>query len=389
MSEIKKLDQEKIVNSYARFDAVLVKGKGSTCWDEDGKEYVDFTSGIGVNSLGYSNDDWCAAVAKQASSIQHTSNLYYTCPDVLLADKLTRVTGYEKVFFANSGAEANEGAIKIARKYSFDKYGAGRATIITLVNSFHGRTVTTLSATGQEVFHNYFFPFTEGFRYVEANNIEDLKEKIDDTVCGILYEHVQGEGGVVPLTQEFVSEMAKICEEKDILLIADEVQTGVGRTGYFLASEYFGVKPDLTTLAKGLGGGLPIGAILCNEKTATVFGYSDHGTTFGGNPVACAGANVCVDKICEEGFLEEVQKKGEYIREKLSNVEEIVSITGLGLMLGLELKTKTAKEVVTACLENGLLALTAKTKVRFLPPLNISYEEIDKGLAVLISVLKG
>ena len=387
MSDIKELDQQHIVHTYGRFDAVLVKGKGSTCEDENGKEYIDFTSGIGVNSLGFCNDAWVQAVCGQAATLQHTSNLYYTKPDVMLAQKLTNITGYDKVFFANSGAEANEGAIKIARKYSFDKYGQGRENIITLVNSFHGRTVTTLAATGQEVFHNYFYPFTKGFVYVEANNLEDLKAKLDDTVCAVLYEHIQGEGGVMALDEEFVQQMAKLCEEKDVLLLADEVQTGVGRTGYFLASEHYGIHPDVVTLAKGLGGGLPIGAVLCNEKTASVLGAGDHGTTFGGNPVACAGANVCVDTIASEDFLKEVQEKADYIREKLSKVEEVKSVSGLGMMIGLELKGKAAKDVAVECLKQGLMVLTAKTRVRLLPPLNISYEEIDKGLGILIAVL--
>lgn len=387
MSQIKELDQQHIVHTYGRFDAVLVKGKGSTCLDEDGKEYIDFTSGIGVNSLGFCNDAWVKAVTQQLNDLQHTSNLYYTKPNVLLAQKLTEITGYDKVFFANSGAEANEGAIKIARKYSFDKYGQGRENIITLVNSFHGRTVTTLAATGQEVFHNYFYPFTKGFVYVEANNLDDFKNKLDDTVCAVLYEHVQGEGGVLSLDPDFVSQMAKLCAEKDVLLLADEVQTGVGRTGYFLSSEHYGIQPDVTTLAKGLGGGLPIGAVLCNQKTASVLGAGDHGTTFGGNPVVCAGANVCVDTIADEEFLKTVREKADYMRKKLSTVEEVKSLSGLGLMIGLELTNKTAKDVANACLKQGLMVLTAKTKIRLLPPLNISYEEIDKGLEILISVL--
>ena len=387
MSQIKELDKNCIVNTYARFDAVLVKGQGATCEDEDGKQYVDFTSGIGVNSLGFADADWSAAVAKQASTLQHISNLYYTVPDVTLAEKLVKRTGYGKVFFANSGAEANEGAIKVARKYSFDKYGKGRSTIVCLVNSFHGRTVTTLAATGQDVFHNYFFPFTEGFVYAKANDVESVKAALTDDVCAVMYEHIQGEGGVLPLETAFVQEVAKICAEKDILLLADEVQTGVGRTGKFLASEYFGVHPDVTTLAKGLGGGLPIGAVLCNEKTASVLGFGDHGTTFGGNPVCCAGANVCMDKIADDAFLEEVCQKAAYLKEKLSALDEVESITGLGLMIGLKLKTKTSKEVAAACLQNGLLVLTAKEKVRLLPPLTISYEELDKGIAVLEQVL--
>lgn len=387
MSELKDLDKKHIVNTYARFDVALTQGKNATCYDEDGKEYVDFTSGIGVNSLGYANDEWTDAVCKQAKTLQHASNLYYTVPDVSVAQKLTNKTGYSKVCFANSGAEANEGAIKIARKYSFDKYGKGRNTIVTLVNSFHGRTVTTLAATGQDVFHNFFFPFTEGFVFAKANDVESVKEAFTDDVCAVMVEFVQGEGGVVPLEHEFVSQIAKICDEKDILMIADEVQTGVGRTGKFLASEHFDVKPDITTLAKGLGGGLPIGAIMCNEKTASVFGFGDHGTTFGGNPVACAGANVCMDIISKDDFLQDVMKKSEYICKELSQVDEIEQITGLGLMIGLKLKTKVSKDVAVECLKNGLMVLTAKEKIRLLPPLTITYEEIDKGLEILKSAL--
>lgn len=388
MSEIKKLDQEKIVNSYARFDAVLVKGKGSRCWDEDGKEYIDFTSGIGVNSLGFADPDWSDAVCNQATTLQHISNLYYTLPNVRLAEKLTAASGFDKVFFANSGAEANEGAIKIARKYSFDQYGRGRDKIVTLVNSFHGRTVTTLAATGQEVFHNYFFPFTEGFVFAQANDLESLKAVLDDSVCAVMYEHIQGEGGVLPLEKEFVTQMKALCEQRDILLIADEVQTGAGRTGKFLAWEHFGVKPDIVTMAKGLGGGLPIGAILCSQKTSSVLGFGDHGTTFGGNPVVCAGANVCMDKICRPEFLQDVERKASVIRDRLADVEEVADISGLGLMIGIALKNKTAKEVVSECLQQGLLILTAKTKLRLLPPLNISEEELNRGLDILISVLK-
>lgn len=387
MSQIQNLDQEYIVNTYGRFNAVLTRGKGSTCYDENDKKYIDFTSGIGVNSLGFSNDDWGKAVCEQVMTLQHTSNLYYTLPDVQLAEKLMKYTGYDKVFFCNSGAEANEGGIKVARKYSFDKYGEGRNTIITLVNSFHGRTVTTLAATGQEVFHNYFYPFTEGFRYAEANNLESLLSVLDDTVCAVMYEYVQGEGGVLPLEPEFVKQMEKICSEKDILLIADEVQTGAGRTGKFLAGEHYQVKADIVTMAKGLGGGLPIGAVLCSEKTSSVLGAGDHGTTFGGNPVVCAGANVCVDTICQPEFLAEVCRKAEMIREKLGESAEVESVSGLGLMIGIELKTKTAKDVANACLEKGLLVLTAKQKVRLLPPLNISDEEIEEGLKILLAVL--
>jgi acetylornithine/N-succinyldiaminopimelate aminotransferase len=389
MSKIKQQDQKHIVHTYGRFDVAMVRGQGSTCYDEDGKAYIDFTSGIGVNSLGFSDPEWTQAVSHQAGTLQHISNLYYTQPCAELAQLLTEKTGYQKVFFGNSGAEANEGAIKVARKYSFDRYGAGRQTIVTLVNSFHGRTVTTLSATGQDVFHNYFFPFTEGFSYAKANDIEDLLAHLDEHVCAVMFEFVQGEGGVVPLEKEFVGQMAQVCRERDILLIADEVQTGVGRTGKFLASEYFGIQPDLTTLAKGLGGGLPIGAVLCNEKTADVLGPGDHGSTFGGNPVSCAGGIVCVSRIGTEDLLESVCQKAEMIRQALHEVDEVESITGLGMMIGLKLKTKTAKEVAGECLKSGLMVLTAKEKIRLLPPLTISEDELKKGLSILKAVLQG
>ncbi len=387
MSILKEKDKNYIVGTYNRFDVAIVSGNGSTCTDEDGKNYIDFTSGIGVNSLGFADSDWANAVAKQAQTMQHISNLYYTKPCVDLAEKLCQITGYSKVFFANSGAEANEGAIKIARKYSFDKYGEGKSKIITLVNSFHGRTITTLAATGQDVFHNFFFPFTEGFVHCEANNITALNELVDDSVCAIMYEPVLGEGGVLDLTAEFAAELKKIAAEKDILLISDEVQTGIGRTGKFLANEHFDLKPDIISLAKGLGGGLPIGAILCTEKTAEVLGYSAHGTTFGGNPVSCAGALVCVEKICTPEFLAEVTKKAEYIKEKLLALNSVKSITGKGLMIGILPTEKAVAEVMGECMKNGLLVLSAKDKVRLLPPLNISYAEIDAGLEILCKAL--
>ncbi len=388
MSDLKAKDKQYIVNTYSRFDALIVKGKNATCYDENGKEYIDLTSGIGVNSLGFADDDWANAVAEQAKSLQHTSNLFYTEPDIKLAKKLCFITGYDKVFFANSGAEANEGAIKIARKYSFDKYGLGRNKILCFVNSFHGRTVTTLAATGQDVFHNYFFPFTEGFDFVKANDIEDFKAKLDDKVCAVMFEPVQGEGGVLPMNAEFIKEVKSLCDKKDVLIIADEVQTGIGRTGKFLASEYFNITPDLTTLAKGLGGGLPIGAVLCSSKVSNVLSYGDHGTTFGGNPVVCAGSNVCVDKISDKSFLDEVVKKSQYIKDKLLPLDEVLDISGLGLMIGITLKSKSSKDIAAKCVENGLLVLTAKEKVRLLPPLTITFEELEKGIKILAEVLQ-
>ena len=377
-----------IMHSYGRYDLVMESGEKEVSVDENGKKYIDFGSGIGVNSLGYCNDEWVEAVCSQARKIQHTSNYYYTKVQADFAKALCETTGYTDMFFGNSGAEANECAIKIARKYSFDKYGKGRHNIITLTNSFHGRTICTLSATGQEVFHNYFFPFVEGFVNVEANNIADLHEKLDDTVCAVMFEYIQGEGGVCALNKEFVDEIFKLCAEKDILTIADEVQTGVGRTGKFLCGEHFGHKTDLTTLAKGLAGGVPIGVCLSGEKCANVFTPGTHGSTFGGNPLACAGGLAVLNKVNSAGFLDEVAKKGDYIREKLAKCSEVQSVSGIGLMIGIELKTKKAGDIAKACLENGLLVLTAKTKVRLLPPLTITYEELDEGLDILINLLE-
>ena len=387
MTTQEKLDAS-VMSTYGRFPVVLEQGAGDSCTDENGKTYIDFGSGIGTSSLGYCNESWVEAVCSQAKTMQHTSNLYYTKVQADFAEKLCSVTGYSKVFFCNSGAEANECAIKLARKYSFDKYGKGRHTILTLVNSFHGRTLCTLSATGQDVFHNYFFPFVEGFRYVEANNIDDLKSKIDDTVCAVMMEYVQGEGGVHALEKSFVDAVYEICAERDILVLADEVQTGVGRTGTFLAGEQFGHKADVTTLAKGIAGGLPMGACLANEKCAGVLDKGTHGSTFGGNPVCCAAGQAVLSTVTAAGFLEEVQKKAAYMREKLCTMEGVKSVSGLGLMIGIELENKTASDVAHAALEQGLLVLTAKTKVRLLPPLTISYDEIDQGLAILAGVIK-
>lgn len=373
--------------SYGRYDLVLDSGSGRQAIDENGKEYIDFGSGIGTNSLGYCNENWVRAICDQAHKIQHTSNYYYTKVQADFAKALCETAGYTDMFFGNSGAEANECAIKIARKYSFDKYGKGRSNIITLVNSFHGRTLCTLSATGQDVFHNYFFPFVEGFVNVEANNIEDLRSKLDDTVCAVMFEYIQGEGGVMALQQEFVDEIYKLCAEKDVLTIADEVQTGVGRTGKFLAGDNFGKKADLTTLAKGLAGGVPIGVCLSGEKCANVLTAGTHGSTFGGNPISCAGGLAVLETVNKPGFLDEVARKGAYIREKLLTSPEVASVSGMGLMIGIELKNKKAGDVVKAALDKGLLLLTAKTKIRLLPPLTITYEEIDKGLEILLGLL--
>ena len=386
MSTIEQFNKY-VMPSYGRYDLVLDSGSGRQAVDENGKEYIDFGSGIGTNSLGYCNENWVRAICDQAHKIQHTSNYYYTKVQADFAKALCETAGYTDMFFGNSGAEANECAIKIARKYSFDKYGKGRSNIITLVNSFHGRTLCTLSATGQDVFHNYFFPFVEGFVNVEANNIEDLRSKLDDTVCAVMFEYIQGEGGVMALQQEFVDEIYRLCAEKDVLTIADEVQTGVGRTGKFLAGDNFGKKADLTTLAKGLAGGVPIGVCLSGEKCANVLTAGTHGSTFGGNPISCAGGLAVLETVKKPGFLDEVARKGAYIREKLLTSPEVASVSGMGLMIGIELKNKKAGDVVKAALDKGLLLLTAKTKIRLLPPLTITYEEIDKGLEILLGLL--
>ena len=385
--DIKNDEQQYMMHTYGRFQTAIVSGKGATAKDAEGKEYIDFTSGIGVNCLGYCDEGWVKAVSAQAAAVQHISNLYYSPLQTEVSKKLCELTGMDKVFLCNSGAEANECAIKIARKYSFDKYGKGRQKILTLVNSFHGRTVTTLAATGQDVFHNFFFPFTEGFEYVTANDIKDLEAKAGDDVCAVFIELVQGEGGVMPLSQEFVDAAARLCGEKDMLLMVDEVQTGISRTGTVYCYEQYGIKPDVITSAKGLGGGLPIGACICNEKLGNVMTPGTHGTTFGGNPVACAAAKEVLSRVTAPGFLAEVCKKGEYIRQKLSSMQNVKEVRGKGMMIGIVTEKDNAKEIAAKCVENGLLILTAKDLLRLLPPLNISYEEIDKGLEILSGLM--
>ena len=384
---IKKFN-EHVIQSYGRYPLVMEQGAGRRCRDEDGREYIDFGSGIGTNSLGYCDEKWADAVCAQVRTLQHNSNYYYTAVQAEFAEKLCEMAGYDKVFFGNSGAEANECAIKVARKYSFDKYGKGRHNIITLVNSFHGRTIATLSATGQDVFHNYFFPFLEGFINVEANNTDDLKAKLDDTVCAVMIEYVQGEGGVNKLDPEFVDAVYELCAQKDVLVIADEIQTGVGRTGKFLAGDWYGKKADITTLAKGIAGGIPMGACLVNEKLAGVLTPGTHGSTFGGNPIACAGGNAVLDRLSTEGFLDEVCAKAEHFRARLEKCSEVAGVSGLGLMIGISLKTKKAADVAKKALEKGLLVLTAKDKVRLLPPLTIEVSEIDAGLDLLLEILE-
>lgn len=375
------------MHTYGRYDVALTSGKGATAYDEDGKKYIDVSSGIGVNSLGYCDEGWVKAVSTQAGTIQHMSNYFYSEKASNLAEKLCNLSGMAKVCFGNSGAEANECAIKIARKYSFDKYGEGRNEIITLRDSFHGRTVTTLSATGQDVFHNYFFPFTQGFKYVEANDIELLKSEISDNTCAVMLEVIQGEGGVNILDKNYVQQLVSLCNERNILVIIDEVQTGIGRTGKLFAFENYGVKPDLVTMAKGLGGGLPIGACMCGEKLKDVMSPSTHGTTFGANPVVCAGANYVIDTVSSEEFLNSVNEKGAYLEAKLREIPEVKNVRRMGLMVGIEVDGN-AHDIAVKCVENGLLIITAKNLLRMLPPLTITTEEIDEAVKILTLTLK-
>lgn len=382
----KELDNEYVAHTYGRFDVALEKGKGSTLYDENGKEYIDFGSGIGVTAFGIADDEWKKAVMNQLDNLQHVSNLYYTSPCARLAKLLCDKTGMKKVFFSNSGAEANEGAIKFARKYSHGKYGDGRSTIITLVNSFHGRTITTLAATGQDVFHTDFGPFTDGFKYCPANDIEALNEMATDDVCAVMFECIQGEGGVNNLDYDFVKAIEKLAKEKDILMVVDEVQTGNGRTGKYFAYENFDIKPDIVSTAKGLAGGLPMGAVLFGDKVCDTVTPSSHGSTFGGNPICAAGAISIVERI-DDDFLAEVAAKGEYIKDYLSNIDGVDNISGMGLMIGFT--AGNAGEIANKCLEKGLLVLTAhQNKVRLLPALSISYAELDKGLKILKEVIE-
>ena len=409
-NEIKALDAEHVMQTYARFDAAIERGEGATLYSPEGKEYIDFTSGIGVNSIGYGNKKWAGAIYAQALKLQHVSNLYYSEPYAKLAGELMTRTGMSKVFFSNAGGEANEGMIKLARKYSFDKYGRGRSTIISLVQSFHGRTITTLAATGQESFHNYFFPFTDGFMHVPANDIKALEELLDiyaaasgDTfgssalkpvsplngICAVLVELIQGEGGVLPLDPDYVKAVAQLCESRDLLLLIDEVQTGVGRTGSLFAFQQYNITPDVVSFAKGIAGGLPLGGIMANEKCSAVLTPGTHATTFGGNPVAAAGALEVLSQL-DEATLLQVEKKGEYIKETMKSwsLPVIGEIRGKGLMIGIPLIGPAPKEIASKCVENGLLILTAGADaLRMLPPLTIKYAELDKGLAILKKTL--
>ena len=381
------LDKEYVAGTYGRFPLELVSGKGSRLKAADGKEYIDLGSGIGVTAFGFGDDAWVKAVTEQASMLQHTSNLYYTEPCALLAQALCQKTGMKKVFFSNSGAEANECAIKVARKYSAEKKGDDHYTIITLEHSFHGRTLTTLSATGQEHFHKLFNPLTPGFVHVAPNDIAALEEAVANCKpAGIFFEVVQGEGGVLPLTAEFVAAAAKLCKDNDIPLMVDEVQTGNGRTGKLYGYMNFGIEPDIVSTAKGLGGGLPIGATMLNEKMQSVLGPGDHGSTYGGNPVCCVGALSVIERL-DEAFLAEVQAKSAYVFSALESAEGVEAVTGMGLMIGIK-TVKPAKEVVAACMENGVLCLTAKDKVRLLPALNIPMDLLEKAVSIIKEAVK-
>lgn len=380
-------DNQFVANTYARFPIELVSGKGAILKDSNGKEYIDLGSGIAVNIFGVADDEWQKAVTHQLSVLPHTSNLYYSEPCSTLAELLCERTGMKKVFFSNSGAEANECAIKVARKYAFDKYGdESHSTIITLKNSFHGRTITTLKATGQDVFHTNFGPFPEGFVYAEANNFDDVKKFVDTDKCiAVMMELVQGEGGVCKLDEDFVKSVAELVKEKDMLLIIDEVQTGNGRTGELYAYMHYGIQPDVVSTAKGLGGGLPIGATMLGERVENVLTNGSHGSTFGGNPVCCAGACNIIRRI-DDKLLNEVKEKSAYIFSELEGAKGVKSVSGLGLMIGVE-TDKPAKEVVNACIEKGVLVLTAKTKVRLLPSLNIDWDDLKKAIQVLKEVV--
>ena len=382
MDSIMVLDQQYVAGTYARFPVTLISGKGSILQGSDGKEYIDMGSGIGVTSFGTADADWVSAVTEQLTKLQHTSNLYYTEPCAKLAKLLCEKTGMTKVFFSNSGAEANECAVKVARKYSAQKKGPQCNVILTLENSFHGRTLTTLAATGQEHYHELFQPLTPGFAHVKANDTAALLQMVQSMpVAAIMLECIQGEGGVVPLNEEFVRLAEKLAHDNDIPLIIDEVQTGNGRTGAMYAYMNYGITPDIVSTAKGLGGGLPIGATLMSKKVESVLGFGDHGSTYGGNPVCCAGALSVVERLDGE-FLQQVKAKSALIFDTLQGAPGVKYLSGMGLMIGIETK-KNAKDVVNACLENGVLCLTAKDKVRLLPPLNIPMDVLEQALSVI------
>ena len=388
--QLKAEESKYVMNTYGRFPIALDHGEGATLWDVEGRKYIDLAAGIGVNCLGYNNPAIIDAMTAQAHKLMHVSNLFTTEPMVQVAKKLVEKTHLNgKVFFANSGAEANEGAIKLARKYSFDKYGEGRYKIVTLVNSFHGRTVTTLKATGQERFHNYFFPFTEGFDYAAANDFDSVRRKADEMTCAIMMELIQGEGGVLPLDPAFVKQVEAYCRERDILLIIDEVQTGIGRTGSLFCFQQYGIRPDVVTMAKGLGGGVPVGAVLAAESCANVLTPGTHATTFGGTPIVCAAANAVLDIVGDSRFLAEVTEKGEYLKNGILSIgsPHIHGVRGMGLMLGIIVDDGKHTAYANKLIEKGVLAITAgKNAVRLLPPLTISKEEMDEALTIMKEV---
>ena len=380
--DIKNIDKKYVANTYVRFPLALESGKGSVVKDFDGKEYIDLSTGIAVNTFGFADEEWIKAVTDQLGKLQHTSNLFYSEPCAKLAEMLCERTGMKKVFFSNSGAEANECAIKAARKYAEEKKGKEYFNIVTLINSFHGRTVTTLAATGQEVFHKDFTPLTDGFLYAEANDIEGLKKTVESNKCAaVMFEVIQGEGGVVPLDEDFVKAARKIADDNDVLLICDEVQTGNGRTGKLYGYMNFGITPDIVSTAKGLGGGLPIGATLLGEKVEDVLGAGSHGSTFGGNPVSCAGAINILSRIDDE-LLDGVNKRSKYIKSELSGAKGIKSITGIGLMLGVKTE-KDVGEVISECREKGVIVIKAKDKLRLLPALNIPFDLLEKAIKTI------
>ena len=387
--EIKNLDEQYVMHSYGRFPVALDRGEGATIWDVNGREYIDFTAGIGVTSLGHGDRGWLEAVTGQAARLAHISNLFYTEPYAKVAQALCTRSGMSNVMFGNSGAEANEAMIKLARKWSFDKYGKGRGTVITLHNSFHGRTITTLAATGQDKFHNYFFPFTEGFRYADANDIGSVEAVAGHDVCAVMMELVQGEGGVLPLDREFVRKVADLCAKRDWLLLIDEVQTGVGRTGTLIAFQQYDIQPDVVSFAKGIANGLPFGGVMAGEKCRDVFTPGTHGTTFGGNPVAADAACHVLDRL-DESFLAGVREKGDYLRTRIEAMDLpcLGKTRGLGLMIGIEVKEGwTNRDLAARLIDNGLLILTAGPGLRMLPPLVITKEEMDRGLAIMEETL--
>lgn len=388
--ELKAEENQYVMNTYGRFPIALDHGEGATVWDVEGKKYIDLASGIGVNCMGYNNPKIIDAITAQAHKLMHVSNLFTTEPMVQVAKKLVEKTHLNgKVFFANSGAEANEGAIKLARKYSYDKYGEGRYKIVTLINSFHGRTVTTLKATGQDRFHNYFFPFTEGFDYAVANDFDSVRKKVDDMTCAVMMELVQGEGGVLPLDPDFVKQVEALCREKDLLLIIDEVQTGIGRTGSLFCFQQYDIRPDVVTMAKGLGGGMPIGAVLAAESCSKVLTPGTHATTFGGTPIVCAAANAVLDTVGDGQFLTQVREKGEYLKNGILALgsSNIHGVRGMGLMLGIIVDEGKHAAFANKLIEKGVLAITAgKNAVRLLPPLTISKEEMDEALHIMKEV---